>query len=192
MGSILSADCVNQYILEWGGMMKVIQFLLLFAFIIFSNLANAVVPILLLSSLQTNESINLILKIKNPSYIANVKFSGLNNFQVLHREEGLNLYSMNDADDIYSVNLIIAPIKAESSLVSATARIDGTVYQSNLIRLIISPSQLDAYQENRQRQYQEIQKQATIIQRQLTRQVQMQQQFFESIEDNDSQQQMLQ
>lgn len=115
-----------------------------------SHLALAASPSLNLTNINSPESISMTLKIQSTKKVENVKFTGLDNFQVLGREISINNSSTNESNNLFSSTLILAPIKAESSVIYATALVDGKQVSSNKISFNITPKQLSDFKAKQQ------------------------------------------
>lgn len=132
--------------------MKIQSLILALVISAFGNLALAESPSLNLTNINSPESISMTLKIQNTKNVSNVKFTGLDNFQVLGREISINNSSENESNNLFSSTLILAPIKAESSVVYATALVDGKQISSNKLSFNITPKQLADFKDKQKKQ----------------------------------------
>lgn len=160
--------------------MKLKHLLLSSGLFIAANVAIAA-PVLNLSSINSPESLNVTLTVKSASNIKNVKFTGLDSFQVLGRTVDFNTSSNDESSNLFTSKILLAPTKVESSDVYVTANIDGKDYTSNKVTLNITQKQIDDYNRRQKIVADANQKQAKIIQRQVAAQMKAQQKYFDDM-----------
>lgn len=161
--------------------MKLKQILLSSGFLLASGYVFAATPSLNLSGINSNESVNITLKIQNARNIKDVKFVGLDNFQVLSREVNFNTSSDNESNNVFISKYALAPTKAESSSIYVTANIDGKNYTSDMLVFNITKQQLDAFNKYQKQQQQLTQKQMQKMQDAINQQFKVQQQYFDNM-----------
>lgn len=123
----------------------------------------------------------MTLKIQNPKNLSNVKFTGLNNFQVIGHEISIKNSSDNESNNLFSSTFILMPTKAESSIVYATALIDGNQISSNKISFNITPKQLSDFKDKQQKQSLIQKKNIEKTQKLINQQLVAQQKYFDDI-----------
>lgn len=146
-----------------------------------SNLVFAASPVLSLSGINSPESVSLTLQIKNAEKIKDIKFTGLDNFQVLGREVNFNTSSNNESENVFVSKFILAPTKAESSAVYVTATVNGKTYNSNQVLFYITKQQIDAFNKAQQERQKMNQKQMQKMQDSINQQFKAQQQYFDNM-----------
>lgn len=158
--------------------MKIQSLILILGIATYSNLTLAESPNLNLTNTHSTESISMTLKIQNTKSVGNVKFAGLDNFQVLGREISINNSSDNESNNLFSSTLILAPMKAESSVIYATALVDGKQVSSNKISFNITPKQLANFKYKQQKQALIQKKNMEKAQKLINQQLLAQQKYF--------------
>lgn len=138
-------------------------------------------PVLSLSGINSPESVNLTLQIKNAQKIKNIKFTGLDNFQVLGREVNFNTSSSDESSNVFMSKFTLAPTKAESSAVYVTVNIDGKDYNSNQVLFNITPQQVDNFKRLQKERQLANQKQLQKMQDSINQQFKAQQQYFDNM-----------
>ena len=159
--------------------MKLKYFILSLALL--NRLAVAAVPTLSLSNTNNSAGVNLIFKVQNAKNIKEVKFSGLDDFQVLGREITINTASDNESHNTFTSKLALLPTKAESAIVYVSANVDGVVATSNKVSLIITRQQLLELKRKQQAQQALNKKYQQQIRKQIDHQFKIQQKFFEDM-----------
>lgn len=158
--------------------MKVQSLILALGISACSNFALATSPSLNLTNINSPESISMTLRIQNTKSVSNVKFTGLDNFQVLGREIAINNSSDNESNNLFSSTLILAPIKAESSVIYATALVDGKHINSNKVSFNITPKQLTEFKDKQKKQALIQKKNMEKTQKLINQQLVAQQKYF--------------
>ncbi len=147
----------------------------------YSSLTFAAQSNLILSGMNSSESINVTLKIQNAKQVDKIKFNGLDNFQVLGREVSINNSSTDESHNVFSSTLMLAPIKAESSMVYATAWIDGKEVNSNKVSFTVTPKQISDFNAKQKQQALIEKKNIEKAQKAINQQLMAQQKYFDEM-----------
>ncbi len=157
--------------------MKVQKLLIALGIALVSKLTLAT-PSLDLTSVNSSESVSLTLKVKNAIKIENVKFTGLDNFQVLGREVAINASSANESSNVFSNTLLLAPTTVESNEIYATAIVDGKKISSNKVHLDVTTKQLADFKRRAKEQALANKKNMEETQKHINEQLKAQQKYF--------------
>lgn len=148
---------------------------------LFANLALAKAT-LILTNMNTNDGTSLTLQIQDANTIKDVKYVGLDNFQVLGREVSINNSSTKTPKNTFSNKLILMPTKAESTTVSVTANVDGKTITSNTVNFVITKEQLAQLQQKQKQQQLANKKYMQEMQKNINEQFKAQQKLFRDMD----------